>query len=126
MTGTPNDGLKKNRNSWWWPILVTLIGLGAYHLWSHSARGVPADSGDLAQKIHQYLGAYKPGTPPSSWKGLVGSIAEDNQFHREQYKQIACDIYKLQNKIPANEHPEPCPPEQGPPSTKPSGPPAYP
>jgi hypothetical protein len=74
-----------------------------------------------ARSIHDYLGYYQPGTDPQTWKGLTGMIADDNLSQREQnvkIRELACVVYKIQH--PDQECPD------GPPSTKPAGPPGYP
>jgi hypothetical protein len=107
MTGA---GVKSN---WWYPILITLIALIAFYFLFHVGR---------ISKIHRYLGN-NHGSDPSRWAGLVGSIEAANAFHREQYTKIGCELWLLQH--PGQPRPNPCPPD-GPPTTKPPSPPAYP
>lgn len=106
---------------WWYPIAVTVVGLvAAYFLFCNVCGKDGRDALALATKIHNYLGT-NVGPSPS---GLTGKIAEDNEFHRQQYDKIACEFYNIRH---GNATGTPCPPGTGGgPSSRPDGPPAYP
>jgi hypothetical protein len=75
-------------------------------------------------RIHTFLGTNRG--PESSWTGLMGRWESNNKFHREQYTQIACSLWKLEHpaQAAAMAPGAPCPPPG--PSTKPPGGPTYP
>jgi hypothetical protein len=77
-----------------------------------------------ADKIHGFLGTNRG--PESSWSGFTGRWESNNKFHREQYTEIACSLWKLEHPNLARQMQpnDPCPPPG--PSTKPPGGPDYP
>jgi hypothetical protein len=98
----------------WVPFVILLIVFGLFVVFMF------LPTRNRANKIHGFLGTNQG--PKESWSGLVGSYESNNEFHREQYTKIACELWKLKN--PGRPEPDPCPP--GPPTTKPPGGPDYP
>jgi hypothetical protein len=102
-------------------LIIMLIALAVF--WFLVVKPI----GKLAKDNHEYLGTNRG--PESQWKGLVGNIEENNQFHRGKYDAIDCRLWKLEQPAAARAQRagDQCPPpSQGPPTSRPTSPPPKP